>query len=562
MYFRQEGECYGIGNYKHDPLPVEADEILSPAEAKRAPAMMDFTPEHFEVARKAGDELLPGIQGLKLTDAFNGMFSFTPDGLSILGEAPQVDGLWIAEAVWITHGGGVGNVMAEWMDEGAPRLDLREADYGRFPAHAHSPSYVRTRGMQQYREVYDIIHPLQQLEDPRNVRCSPLQPRLEELGAVFFESAGWERPQWFETNRDVLAEVPAPIRSGWEAQQWSPIQAAEHRATRQRVAMYDLTAFTKIEVSGTGALDFLQSVAANQVDRPVGKVVYTAMLNQNGGIQCDLTLTRIAPNCFLILTGGASGTRDLMWLRKHAPDDGSVTIEDVTSQYCGIGLWGPRARDVLQRVCAEDVSNRALPYFASRPITIGAAPARALRVSYVGELGWEIYVPTEYGLGVWDALWEAGLSLGIIAGGGGAFDSLRLEKGYRLWGADIHTEYNPYEAGLGWAVKLNKGDFIGREALMRSREAGIERRLCCLTLVDSNHVVMGKEPILDGGRVLGYVTSANVGYTVGKSIAYGYLPLAYATAGTQVTVEYFGRRYEAVVTEEPLYDPTHVKLRG
>ena len=541
MYFRQEGECYGIGNYRHEPLPVEPDAILSPAEAERAPAMMDFTPEHFAVARQAADELFPALCGLELTDAFNGMFSFTPDGLPILGEAPQVAGLWIAEAVWITHSGGVGNVVAEWMADGVTSLDLREADYHRFPAHAHTPAYVRARGAQQYREVYDIIHPLQQMENPRNVRCSPFQPRLEALGAVFFESAGWERPQWFEANKDLISDDAAPVRTGWEAQHWSPIQAGEHRATRERVAMYDLTAFTKLEVSGPGALDFLQSMTANQIDRPVGKVIYTAMLNQNGGIQCDLTLTRLARDHFLVLTGGASGIRDLAWLRSHAPTDGSVTINDVTSEYCGLGLWGPRARDVLQRVCADDVSNRAFPYFASKPITIGNAPARALRVSYVGELGWEIYVPTEYGLGVWDALWEAGQPYGIIAAGGGAFDSLRLEKGYRLWGTDIHTEYTPYEAGLGWAVKLKKGDFLGREALMRSKEAGIERRLCCLTLDNPEHVVMGKEPILAGERVLGYVTSANVGYTVGKSVAYGYLPTDYATPGTRVTVEYFGQ---------------------
>ena len=265
MYFRQEADCYGIGSYRHEPLPVEPDDILSPAEAKRAPAMMDFTPEHFTVARRAAGKLFPALRDLKLTDAFNGMFSFTPDGLPILGVSPQVNGLWVAEAVWITHGSGVGNVVAEWMTNGVTSHDLREADYNRFPAHAHTPAYVKARGAQQYREVYDIIHPQQQLENPRNVRCSPFQPRLEALGAVFFESAGWERPQWFGANEDLITEGSAPVRSGWEARQWSPIQAGEHRATRERAAMYDLTAFTKIEVGGPSALEFLQSITANQL---------------------------------------------------------------------------------------------------------------------------------------------------------------------------------------------------------------------------------------------------------------------------------------------------------
>jgi len=561
MYFRQQGDCYGIGNYRHEPLLVDSDEIVSHAQAKVMPSVMAFTPEHFQFAHAKAIELFPALKAVPLAYAINGMFSFTPDGMPILGEAVDVRGLWVAEAVWITHAGGVGKAVAEWMVDGVPSLDLREADLNRFHPHAHTRAYLRARGAQQYREVYDIIHPLQQMQHPRNLRLSPFYPRLKDLGAVFLESAGWERPQWLEANQKLLAGEAVPVRSGWEARFWSPIQAGEHHATREQIALYDLTAFTKIEVSGPGALGFLQYITANDIDQPTGKVTYTAMLNRKGGIQCDLTVTRLGQDRFLVLTGGAIGMHDLAWIRSQAPTGGSVHIVDLTSRYCTLGLWGPRARAVLQQVCPDDLSNAAFPYFTARSIQIGMVPALALRVSYVGELGWEIYAPMEYGLALWDTLWEAGQPLGLIAAGGGAFDSLRLEKGYRLWGADIHSEYNPYEAGLGWAVKLDKGEFLGREALLRIREQGLRRKLCCLTFVEPGRVVMGKEPILAGDRVLGYVTSSNFGYTVGKGIAYGYLPLEYAEPGTEMEIEYFGQRHRAIVTKEPLYDPKHAKLR-
>jgi glycine cleavage system T protein len=562
MYFRQHADCYGIGSYQHEPLLVDPDDILSPEEAPVMPSITPFTPGHFEKAWASAVELLPPLRGADLVYKINGMFSFTPDGQPILGEAPNVRGFWVAEAVWVTHAGGVGKAMAEWMVEGTPSLDLRECDINRFHPHAYSPAYVRARGAQQYREVYDIIHPLQQMENPRDIRLSPFHRRLEALGAVFFENVGWERPQWFETNRKLLAQYPGRDRSGWEARYWSPIQGGEHRATRERVAMYDLTPFTKIEVAGPGALDFMQYLTSNQLDQPAGKVIYTSMLNEQGGIVCDLTVTRLGPERFLVVTGAGVGQHDLAWIRSHLPADGSAHAVDVTSAYACIGLWGPKARDLVQQVSQDDFSNQAFPYMTGRRVTLGHVPALALRISYVGELGWELYTPTEYGLKLWDTLWSAGESLGLIAAGGGAFDSLRLEKGYRLWGADIHTEYHPYEAGLGFAVKLDKGDFLGREALLHMKERGLTRKLCCITLDDPNAIVMGKEPILNGERVLGYVTSANYGYTVGKAILYGYLPVDHTVEGTSVEVEYFGRRYRATVAREPLYDPKNLKLKS
>ena len=555
MYFRQHGDAYGIGSYKHEPLLVDPYELGKTA-------MRPFTPQHFGVARQAAETLLPALKGKEYPTQFNGMFAFTADGMPILGPASQVERLWVAAGVWVTHAGGVGRAVAEWMAEGTPTQDLREADISRFHPHVFSRAYTYARCAQQYREVYDIIHPLQQMENPRNLRLSPFHKRLQEQGGVFFESAGWERPQWFEENEHLLEHFVVPERQGWAARYWSPIEGAEHCATREQVAIYDLSAFTKIEVCGPGALHMLEHLAANRIDRPVGKVVYTSLLNERGGIVSDLTITRLGQDRFLVLTGGGVGMHDLAWIRQHAPKDGSVHISDLTSHYCTIGLWGPEARRVLSGVCEEDVSNQAFPYYTAQEITVGSVPTLALRVSYAGELGWEIYTSSEYGLALWDTLWEAGRAYGVIAAGGGAFDSLRLEKGYRLWGADIHSEYNPLEAGLDWAVRFNKGDFIGREALLRIRERGITRKVCPMTLDDPSSVLMGKEPIFDDNRRLGYVTSTNFGYSTGKFILYGYLPVEYSQPGTKVSVEYFGQRYPATVATEPLYDPDNKKLKS
>jgi glycine cleavage system aminomethyltransferase T/glycine/D-amino acid oxidase-like deaminating enzyme len=560
LYFRQYGACYGFGSYRHEPLLVDAEKIAGDDH----PAIMAFTPEHFAESLKDAREIMPALGAVELAGPFHGLFSFTPDGFPILGQAPNVRGLWLAEAVWITHAGGVGRAVAEWIVDGAPSLDVRECDAARFPPHALTRPYVRARAYRQYVEVYDVVHPLQQVASPRNLRRSPFHPRLEGLGAECFESAGWERPQWFGANARLLegaARPDWPPRSGWTAQYWSPIVGAEHRATRAGVALFDLTPFTKLEVTGPGALAFLQRLAGNQIDRPVGRVVYTPLLNARGGIHCDLTVTRLGATRFLLITGAVTGGRDLAWLCAHLPEDGSVHVADVSSAWCCAGVWGPRARDLVQRTTADDLSARAFPYFSARTIAVGCVPALALRVSYVGELGWELYAPTEYGLQLWDTLWEAGRGLGLIAAGGGAFDSLRLGKGYRLWGTDIHTEYNPYEAGLGFAVDLDKGDFVGRSALLRIREAGVTRRLSCLVLDDPAVVVMGKEPILACGRVVGYVTSANFGYSVGQSFTYCYLPADLAAPGTRLQVQFFGRRYDATVREEPLFDPQGARLR-
>ncbi|MCB0037753.1 MAG: aminomethyltransferase family protein, partial [Anaerolineales bacterium] len=354
-----------------------------------------------------------------------------------------------------------------------------------------------------------------------------------------------------------------PHRSGWEALNWSRIQGAEHLATRDKVALFNIATFAKFEVSGSGATDFLNYMAANNIDQPIGKVVYTALCDKSGGIKADLTMTRVADDKYMILTGAGTGPADLAWLKMHAPADGSVQIEDVTSKYTGVGLWGPKAREVLQSVCEDDVSNEAFPYFTAQQIYVGVVPALALRLSYAGELGWEIYCPSEFGLKLWDTLWGAGLSQGIIALGNGAFNSLRVEKGYRAVGADLTTDYNPYEAGIGWAVRLKKGDFLGRDALVKARKEGLKRKLVCLTSTDPKAMALGKEPVFaNGGEAIGYLTSADYGYSVGKFIGYAYVPIEYAEKGTELEVQYFDTRWQAVVDDDPQYDAGMEKLRS
>ena len=509
MYFRQIHDAYGIGSYDHEPLLVEPEDVEESGPG-RHPSERPFTPDDFATAREEAGRLLPALRDVELAGGMNGLMSFTPDGFPLLGEAGGVRGLWLAEAIWVTHAGGAGRALAELMAAGEIGLDMHECDPERYDGHGTSRAYARARGAQQYREVYDVIHPRQPPLPTRPLRASPFYPREIELAASFIESAGWERPQWYEANAH-LVDDEAPTRSAWSAQFWSPIVTAEHLACRERVGLFDLTPFTKVRVSGPGALGYLQMLAANDVDRGPGTIVYTAMLSSRGGIMCDLTVTRLSDDAFLVVTGGAVGKHDLAWMRRHLPGDGSVLLEDQTSSSCCIGVWGPRARDLVASVSEDDLSNEAFPYMTMRELHIGYVPVRALRISYVGELGWEVYAPTEFGLVLWDTLWDAGAPLEAVACGGGAYDSLRLEKGYRLWGADIDEEHDPYEAGLGFAVKLSKDEFLGREAAARAKEEGARRKLCCLVMDDPSVVLVGKEPILDGDRTLGYVTSAGWG---------------------------------------------------
>ncbi|MEW6736404.1 MAG: FAD-dependent oxidoreductase, partial [Acidobacteriota bacterium] len=515
IYFRQDDKSLVGGGYERTPAAFDIDKI-SPNEN---PTLLEFDPERFDALHQAAQERITCWRDAQLIKRVNGLEAFTPDGEFILGEAPTVAGLWVA-CGFCAHGvsgaGGVGKMMAEWIVNGEPSLDLWHMDFRRFGAYASGKRYIKERVNEIYRTYYDIFYPAQERSSARKLRLSPLYHRLAELGAVFGEKAGWERPNWFTSNENLAQTYHWPIPQGWASRNWSPAIGAEHQATRERVALFDETSFSKIEVLGPQALTFLQWMTDNQLDQPIGNVTYTQMLNRHGGIECDLTVTRLAEDRFQIVTGTAFGQHDLAWLRRHLPSSG-VYLNDVTSSTCCIGVWGPYARELMQQVSEDDLSNSAFPYHTARYITIAEIPALALRVTYVGELGWEIYTPSEFGLKLWDTLWQAGQPLGVVAAGYRAIDSLRLEKGYRYWSADIHSEYNPYEAGLGFAVKLQKGEFLGRTALEQIKQKGIARKLSCIVIDNPTIIALGGEPILADERVLGRVTSGGYGYTVRQS---------------------------------------------
>ena len=556
MYYRQHWDAFGVGSYWHEPRTRYPHEI-------QGTAKRPFTPSDFTASWEQAQKIMPLLSGAELETKFNGIFAFTVDAYPILGKTP-VEGFWTAVGSWITHAGGVGKSIAEWMTHGTTEWDMRRCDVSRFLPPQTTHGYVRTVCDKNYREVYDIVHPRQPLRKPRNVRLSPFDSRLREHKAAFTTFAGLELADWYEENDRLLEKYGCriPTRSGWAAEYWSPIQGAEHLETREKVGLFDLTGLSILQVRGRGAAAFVDYLCSNRMDRPVGSVVYTTWLTPSGGVKRDLTVARTDQECFWMFVGEGTRPQDLVWIERHAPRDGSVVVNDISDSYTALGVWGPDARRVLTSATPHDVSNEAFPYFSCRWIDIGTARALALRVSYAGELGWELHIPVDQALQVWDALWSAGQPMGMIAAGNGALDSLRIEKGYRLWGADVYTEYDPYQAGLGWTVKLAKGDFIGREASLRKKEMGLAKKLACLTTSARDAMALGYEPVFSGDRCVGHVTTANYGYSIGKFIAYAYLPMAHASVGTKLSIEYFGERFEVAVADEPPFDPAMMRLKA
>jgi heterotetrameric sarcosine oxidase gamma subunit len=584
MYERQHGGDMEVGSYAHRPIIVAPDDIPSNEEAVLSPTEMPFTQDDFDPQLAEALELMPDLLGderVGIRYAINGLISMTPDGHPALGETPEVPGLWSVAASWIKEGPGIGRAVAEWMSGVPTQVDIREADISRFYGHQRTSAHVVGRAREGFNKMYGIVHPAEQWESGRPLRLGPAYERERELGAVFIETAGWERPNWYASNEVLLERYAGRLmeRTGeWESRWWSPIINAEHLAMRDAAGLVDLSAFAVLEVTGPGALAAVQSVAVSQLDVPVGRVVYTSLLDEAGGFVGDLTIMRLGPQRFRVVTGGATGMSDLKWFRDHLPEDGRATVSDLSSAATTLGLWGPRARDILQAVTADDVSHDGFAFGTSREIELGGATVLASRISYVGELGWELYAPIELGARVWDTLWAAGQPSGLVPVGIGVYGTTgRLEKGYRAYGAELDGSYSIVEAGMA-RPKVKSQDFVGKAAYLEQRAAPPAAVLCTLTVDDHTSAsgelryMLGGEPILtaDGESLIdaqgrpSYVTSAGSGPSVGKHLLMAYLPPDRAVEGTALSVEYLGERYPvtvAVAGSTPLFDPANERIR-
>ncbi|MGH2640692.1 MAG: GcvT family protein [Actinomycetota bacterium] len=558
VYVREEVGGLVVGGYERNPDPWHvSDPIPRDFNHRLLPEKWD----RFESIADGAFRLIPPLQTTEINRFINGPEAFTPDDDFILGET-EVAGLFVAAgfcAHGVTGAAGIGRWTAEWIVEGEPSMDLSRMDVRRFGRQYASRDYALAKAYEIYAKHYDVRYPGEENEAGRPLRMAPTYSRLESLGAEFGEKAGWERANWFRSNEDLAHEDRRP--RGWAGEQWSTAIVAEHLAVRERAALFDETSFAKFEVSGPGALALLQRLCANDVDVRVGRIVYTQMLNRRGGIESDLTVTRLADDRFRLVTGTGSGSRDLAWIRKH--QKGDALVRDVTSGLGCLGIWGPAAREILASVCDDDLSNEGFRYFTARDVEVADVPCFAARVTYVGELGWELYPSTEFAVRLWDRLLEAGAPHGLIPAGYRAIDSLRLEKGYRSWGADITPDDSPLEAGLGFAVAFDKdADFLGRDTVRRLRDEGVTRHLRCLTLADARSSTLGNEPVRVGDEIVARVTSGGIGYTVGKSIAFAYLPAGVDEIGTKVSIEVFGEWVDAEVVEDTLWDPSGERIRA
>jgi len=567
VYYRPEGQGLLMGGYERTPEPwsLPADGAIG-YDAVPADFNGKLLPENwsrFEEITHNSQIRVPGMAEAGLRRIINGPEAFTPDNEFCLGQT-EVDGFFVS-AGFCAHGiagaGGVGRLMADWILDGEAPLDVWHMDIARFGKQYRSPSFTLGRVLENYRTYYDIKYPNHERSAGRPLRVSPAYGWHRDQGAFFGEKSGWERVNYYRSNAATGDESLRP--RGWAGQNWSAAIEVEHTGTRERAGLFDESSFAKIGITGCDAAKFLEWVCANRVARAVGAVTYTQALNHRGGIECDFTVTRIADDEFWIVTGTAFGSHDLGWLRRQARAGGfDVRLTDITGQYGCFALWGPRARDILASLTPADLGNEHFPFFTSQEITVGDVPVRALRVTYVGELGWELYVGAEYAAGLWTALWAAGAEHGLVGAGYRAIESLRLEKGYRAWSTDISPATTPYEAGLGFCVRMDKpGGFLGREALLAAQEGGLKRKLCCITLDDPRSVVLGSEPVRIDGVVQGRVTSGGYGYTVGRSIAYTYLPISLAETGQKLEIGIFGEWVTGSIRTEPLYDPKGLRTK-
>ena len=580
MYERQHGGDMEVGSYAHRPILIYPDDIPSNEAAALSPTELPFTADDFDPQLAQALELMPELLGDEkagIRYAINGLISMTPDGHPLLGETPEVAGLWSAAASWIKEGPGCGRAVAELMSGRTPTVDVHEADAARFYPSSRTAGFARARAAESFNKMYGIVHPAEQFESARRLRTGPLYERTADLGAVFYETARWERPQWYTCNEELLDKYAGRLMerpAEWESRWWSPVINAEHLAMRDACGLVDLSAFAVLDVTGPGALAGLQNLAVAQLDVPVGRVVYTQFLTPEGGIRADLTVMRLGEREFRVVTGASTGMTDAKWIADHLPED--AQLSDVTSAWATLGMWGPRARDIMDSAADGGLGSRSGTFGTIEFIEIGGAVVLASRISYVGEFGWELYIPAEQAGRLWDVLWAAGRPHGLVPAGIGVYaTTARLEKGYRAYGAELTPEYNLIEAGLA-RPRVKPQDFIGKEAYLSQREGAPAAVLCTLT-VDSHasadgtpRYMLGGEPVLalDGPRLMdslgrpSYVTSAGSGPSVGKHLLMAYLPSWSAAPGTKLLVEYMGEQYPVTVAGQgAVFDPSGSRMR-
>ena len=580
-YERQSAGSMEIGSYGHRPIFHHPDEIPSNEEAALSPTEMPFTPDDFDPQMETAIELMEMLGDAEIKYAINGLLAMTPDTMPCLGETPEVRNLWSAAAVWVKEGPGMAQVVAEWMTFGYPRvIDVHGADIARFYDQERTEEHIWARAEEHFNKTYGIVHPDEQWEGRRNLRVGPYFSRQEDLDAMFFQARTWERPQWFGANADLVERYDLSERDvEWDNRWWSPITIGEHLNLRENCGVVDLSAFQIYELEGPGAVEYADRLAVNKVDVPVGRSIYTPWLTADGGFHSDLTMMRLGEDRVRIVTGVFDGGRDEFWTRRHMPTDGSVSFRNITEDVTTLGLWGPNAPAVLSQLTDQNLSQADSPYGSIVDAEVAGLPCQLFRISYVGDTGWEIYASWDDGPALWDALMEAGADLGIRPTGGGVYGSSgRLEKGYRLMGAELESEYNPVEAGLA-RPRVKAADFIGKQAYLAAREAGDpEVLMCTLTVEDqtdglgrNRHMMGGNEPILtpDGDRItdshgrVSRVTSAGYGPSVGRHLLMAYLPRELAVSGTDLQVMYMNELYPVeVATTGAVFDPTDSRMKG
>ncbi len=557
-YFKYDAGKLLVGAFEPQARPWATDGIPEDFSFDEIAGNFD----HFEPVLASAMRRAPGLASAGLQKFFCGPESFTPDVRYHIGKAPEIDNCFVAaglNSIGLQSAGGIGKVLAEWIQQGRPPADLWEVDVRRNLPFQRNRKYLRERASESLGLLYATHYPYRQYASARGVRRSALHDRLAALGACHGETAGWERPNWYAPN-----PKDARYAYSYGRQNWFAHSAAEHGAVREAVGLFDLSSFAKFLLQGRDACQVLNQVSANQVDTAPGRIIYTQWLNERGGIEADLTVTRLAQDRYLIVTAAATETRDFHWLRQHIPATAHCALTNVTSAYGVISVMGPKARQLLQSLTPDDLSHAAFPFAHSREIELGYGLVRASRITYVGELGWELYIPSEFVTGVFDEIVAAGAPFGLKLAGYHALDSLRIEKAYRHWGHDITDEDNPLQAGLGFAVRLQKpGGFIGREALLAAREAGLGRQLLQFRLKDPEPLLYHDEPIWAGDALVGHITSGAYGHTLGGAIGLGYVSSERLEqlAETGVEIEVAGERVAATASLRPMYDPDNLRIR-